>query len=158
MSDKKENRKNNSGKSALDAIKEQRAALKNFYNLQQRTKHDEIPQHKNLSSVSVADIGPSEIEDIDRFIATESYLNILKAENKVLDKLNSSKSEIKSIIYNNYYELIKINDVLEELTKPTDGKAYFESINENLNTIRSNLTKIEGCDIDIFDDLHTKKK
>lgn len=147
-------------KSALDAIKEQREALKNFYKLQQQKRDDdEIPQvQQNSSSFTLNDIDPPDIEDIDEFIAREPYLNILKVENKVLDRLNSSKSEIQSIIYNNYYELIKINNVLEDLTKPIDGKVYLESINDNLDTIRSNLAKIKSADIDIFDDINKSKE
>lgn len=149
--------------SALDAIKAQRAALKNFYHLKkgeegnstQKAQQEGKPEplHKNSSTFSIDSIDPSSIEDVDEFIATQSYLNILKTENKVLDKLNTAKSEIKSIIYNNYYELIKINNVLEELLRPNNPQVYSNTIEDNLNTIRENMDKIKSLDIDIFDDL-----
>lgn len=95
-------------KSALETIKEQRAALKNFYKLkkddEKEDKQTDIEEdngatklplvHKNSSSLSLGGLDPSSIGDLDEFIANESYMNILKVENKVLDQLNSSKSEI----------------------------------------------------------------
>lgn len=140
---------------ALEAIKAQRAALKNFYKLKEDTEAEESSAPKNTPSYSLGEAEPACIEDLDEYIATEPYLNLLKTENKVLEKLSSSKSEIKSIIYNNYYELIKINNVLEDLIKPNDGKVYFETITENLHAIRNNIEQIKTSDIDIFDDLST---
>lgn len=158
-------------KSALETIKEQRAALKNFYKLkkddEKEDKQTDIEEdngatklplvHKNSSSLSLGGLDPSSIGDLDEFIANESYLNILKVENKVLDQLNSSKSEIKSTIYNNYYELIKINNVLGDLLRPNDSEVYSDTITHNLNTIRDNMQKIKSLDIDIFNDLDPKK-
>lgn len=162
-------------KSALETIKEQRAALKNFYKIRETAEStDDIPNaatrnstsgsstsvpfnHKNSSSYSLGGIDPLSIEDLDAFIATESYLNILKVENKVLDKLNSAKSEIKSTIYNNYYELIKINNVLADLLHPmgndNEQNSESETISDNLNTIRTNIVKMKSLDMDIFDDV-----
>lgn len=162
-------------KFALETIKEQRAALKNFYKIKETVEStDEIPNaatrsstsgsstsvpfsHKNSSSYSVGGIDSVSIEDLDEFIATESYLNILKVENKVLDKLNSAKSEIKSTIYNNYYELIKINNVLADLLHPkgidAEQNSESETIRGNLNTIRTNIVKMKSLDMDIFDDV-----
>ena len=158
-------------KSALERIKEQRAALKNFYKLKEDNEKEvkqgdsdgelgepKIPLiHKNSSSFSIGGIDPSSINDMEEFIANESYMNILKVENRVLDKLNSAKSEIKSTIYNNYYELIKINNVLGDLLKPNDSEVYSDTITENLNTIRDNIQKIKSLDIDIFGDLEGQK-
>ncbi|KAG0673367.1 hypothetical protein C6P40_003030 [Pichia californica] len=161
---------NSNNKSALQTIQEQRAALKNFYNLKKDDKRTgEIPDdvsednnlntsrvsllHKNSSSNSIGGIDPESIDDMDEFVATESYINILKVENKVLDKLNSAKSEIKSTIYNNYYELIKINNILGDLIKPNDSDVHADTITDNLNTIRENMKKIKSLDIDVFDDM-----
>lgn len=164
-------------KSPLEVIREQREALKNFYNLKDTNNTEnnnagEIPDaentddttrnvsmlHKNSSSYSIGGIDPSSIEDMDEFISTESYTDILQVENKVLDKLNSAKSEIKSTIYNNYYELIKINNVLADLLKPGDSDIYPDSITDNLNTIRDNMKKIKSLNIDIFDDISSTPK
>lgn len=158
-------------KSALDRIKEQRAALKNFYKLKEENEKEDkqaesdgefggskIPLiHKNSSSFSIGGIDPSSIDDMEDFIANESYMNILKVENRVLDKLNSAKSEIKSTIYNNYYELIKINNVLGDLLRPNDSEVYSDTITDNLNTIRDNMQKIKSLDIDIFGDLEDQQ-
>lgn len=167
-------------KSPLEIIKEQREALKSFYHLKDnnKTENDNAGEiqdaentennpdtthhvsmiHKNSSSYSLGGIDPSSIKDMDEFISTESYTDILQVENKVLDKLNSAKSEIKSTIYNNYYELIKINNVLGDLLKPSDSDVYPDSITDNLNTIRDNMQKIESLNIDIFDDVSSSTK
>lgn len=147
---------NRGNKSALEAIKAQRDALKNFYKLKEQAQapQSQVKTHPHdASSVYVGDIDPSQIKDIKKFINEESYLNILKVENEVLDRLSNSKSEIKSIIYNNYYELIKINNVLEELLKPKDGKIYFDQIKTNLDSVRSNMEKLKSTNLDIFGDL-----
>ncbi|GAV30432.1 hypothetical protein PMKS-003944 [Pichia membranifaciens] len=163
--------KNEQRKFALETIKEQRAALKNFYKLKEDNEKEvkqtdsdgelgesKIPLiHKNSSSFSIGGMDPSSIDDMDEFIANESYMNILKVENIVLDKLNSAKSEIKSTIYNNYYELIKINNVLGDLLRPNDSEVYSDTITDNLNTIRDNMQKIKSLDIDIFGDLEDQK-
>lgn len=140
----------------MEAIKAQRDALKNFYKLKEQAQapQSQVKTHPHdASSVYVGDIDPSQIKDIKKFINEESYLNILKVENEVLDRLSNSKSEIKSIIYNNYYELIKINNVLEELLKPKDGKIYFDQIKTNLDSVRSNMEKLKSTNLDIFGDL-----
>lgn len=155
---------------ALDAIKAQRAALQSFYKLspnneatgtetEEQNKSVPVMTHRNSSSHSVVELDPSKIEDVNEFITTESYVNILKMENKVLDKLNSSKSEIKSIIYNNYYELIKINTILEGLLTPREDNSHLESISDNLAMIRENMEKSKSIDLDIFGDLpHPEKE
>ncbi|TID15821.1 hypothetical protein CANINC_004351 [Pichia inconspicua] len=147
---------NRGNKVALEAIKAQRDALKNFYKLKEQTQapQSQVKTHpENASNLYVGDIDPSQIKDLRKFIEEEHYLNILKVENEVLDRLSNSKSEIKSIIYNNYYELIKINTVLEELLKPKDGKIYFDEINNNLEKVRSNMEKLRSTNLDIFGDL-----
>jgi hypothetical protein len=173
MSDTGTDSTEQSKSSALDAIKAQRAALQNFYKLQHTGRNNgdavadgqiERPNrlpgmvHRNSSSYSVVELDPSKIEDVNDFISTEPYLNILKMENKVLDKLNSSKSEIKSIIYNNYYELIKINTILDDLLTPHDDNVYLESISDNLATIRAKMEKVKSLDLDIFGDLQSNNE
>lgn len=159
----------NSKKSASETLREQRAALQNFYKLSQQGPTTRVPPPSNSTeevekpplfelprasfTFSSAEINPIEIEDLDEFVKTEPYQNIIKAEVEALDSLNSSKSEIKSIIYNNYYELIKINNVLEDLVRPQEGEVQFEKMNENLDTIRKNIDKIKAADIDIFNDI-----
>lgn len=150
----------------LAAVKAQREALKNFYKLKQTedtSNNTPSPPNDDTKSItsshknSIDDLIDSfKIEDIEEFINTESYINILKTEDKVLDKLNSAKSDIKSIIYNNYYELIKINSVLESLILPNDNSVHLDNISNNLTTIRSNIKNIASINTDIFNDLNNK--
>lgn len=150
----------------LAAVKAQREALKNFYKLKQTedtSNNTPSPPNDDTKSItsshknSIDDLIDSfKIEDIEEFINTESYINILKTEDKVLDKLNSAKSDIKSIIYNNYYELIKINSVLEGLILPNDNSVHLDNISNNLTTIRSNIKNIASINTDIFNDLNNK--
>lgn len=163
-----------SSSSSLDAIKAQRAALKDFYKLKNKTvepvndkkESDNVNYndqetsslHKQTSITTIEDLDPKNIDDIDAFIANETYLNLLKTENIVLDRLNSSKSEIKSIIYNNYYELIKINNILEDLLEPKDSQVYSNTITNNLDLIKSNIQTVKNLDLDIFGDLSANNK
>lgn len=150
----------------LAAIQAQREALKNFYKLNQPQNEEPttIPQQEDAKSLtsshknSFGDIDPYNTEEVHQFVTDESFYTILKTENRVLDRLNSAKSDIKSIIYNNYYELIKINTVLEDLILPKDNNVHLDNIAENLTTIRSNINNISSLNIDIFDDFKDNDK
>lgn len=54
-------------------------------------------------------------KDMREFIKTANALEILRARNAAADKLNLHDLERKSIIYNNYSELIKLNQILADV-------------------------------------------
>lgn len=57
-------------------------------------------------------------EQFEQFIKNTPIQDILKLRNSITTNLNSHDSERKAIIYDNYYELIKLNETLGSLSKP----------------------------------------
>lgn len=58
----------------------------------------------------------------EHYIKTTTINDILKLRNTVTNDLNSHELEKKSIIYDNYYELIKLNKTLQNLSNPAVPK------------------------------------
>lgn len=56
-------------------------------------------------------------EDVEQFIKTSSTRDILKLRNKIQLQLSSSSQKKKEIIYDNYYELIKLSNMLGDLSE-----------------------------------------
>ena len=54
-------------------------------------------------------------DDMDSILKNASLKDLIALENKVHYQINSNKSLIKNIIYNNYFELIKINGYLNDM-------------------------------------------
>lgn len=79
-------------------VKQRRKALKEFYKQKQQ-------EH----AVATDDL-PS---DIPAWVATALLPEILTTYTTLLTRLNGAQAEIKLIVYNNYYELIKLTEVLE---------------------------------------------
>jgi len=114
-------------------ISSRRKALQEFYHLQQQshsnraetgdTEKQELdrPQEEKEEDKSVKrEIRPSDLktkEDVEQFIKTSSTKEILKLCNKIQLQLNSSSQKKKEIIYDNYYELIKLSNMLADLSE-----------------------------------------
>lgn len=105
-------------------VSSRRKALQDFYKLHQEkgegtheapaSEPKEDEEKKTEETTLTADLNdPSSIEE---FIKTASASQLLKVCNKASGKLNFHDSEKKSIIYDNYYELIKLNQVLSDLS------------------------------------------
>lgn len=181
-----------------------RKALKDFYKLQELQKQELAQVGKEGSDVQESAQGakinqasePKEIntppkvlslDNIDEFLAETDFIKLVEIENEITDALNSNQSEIKSIIYNNYYELIKINDVLKNLINKNSnsisvvknaGKEEFfddnddendikigedessESVIDSLNNIKRNIQSLKSVDMSILtkSDLHSDKE
>ncbi|KAG2733277.1 hypothetical protein G9P44_004267 [Scheffersomyces stipitis] len=109
-------------------ISSRRKALQEFYNIQEKedvngsentpTKSSGHSQNQN-NSISK---GPENIVNLQdpaelaSFVKNASIEDILKLRNSVSSKLNTHDSEKKSIIYDNYYELIKLSQTLESIS------------------------------------------
>lgn len=61
-------------------------------------------------------------ENLSEFLKTAKPEEILKVRNSVANKLNHHDMEKKSMIYDNYYELIKLNQVLSNLSADKNNK------------------------------------
>ncbi|ODV87802.1 hypothetical protein CANARDRAFT_26007 [[Candida] arabinofermentans NRRL YB-2248] len=148
------------------STKTRRKALQDFYKLQESQKK-QLDQVTMENSNDVGDGGidkttnlPKQniveteltLDNFDSYISNTNFIKILETATKITENLNYNQSEIKSIIYNNYYELIKINDVLQNLNERNEqdivkGKG---GITENLNSIKENLQSLKEMDLDIF--------
>lgn len=85
-----------------------RKALQDFYKIESEGNGDE-----NLNAT------PLHEQDLDKFLQTSSIVDILKLRNTISGTQSSQDLEKKEIIYNNYYELIKLNDTLNNLSNPS---------------------------------------
>lgn len=94
-----------------------RKALQDFYKLQQKTS--EATQKIETKDAEVnQDLDITNSQELDKWIKSKSIVEILKLRNSINNDLNSQDLENKSIIYNNYYELIKLNKILDDLLRP----------------------------------------
>ncbi len=94
-------------------VSARRKALQDFYhlnsNLDNATTDGNDTTHEGISKIS-------NLNDIDNLIKTAPIEEILKIRNDLSAKLNSSNQTKKSIIYDNYYELIKLSNTLSDLS------------------------------------------
>ncbi|ODV58837.1 Vps51p ASCRUDRAFT_77568 [Ascoidea rubescens DSM 1968] len=136
-----------------------RKALKDFYKLNQTqnnksniNKIDNLEKldnvDKNLVSASNTSATDSNIdynnletidlekeEDLNEILKNASIKDLIKFENELNYKINMSKSLIKNIIYNNYFELIKINKFLINLVNNNN-----ENNNNSINKFNTDAT------------------
>ncbi|CAI5760509.1 unnamed protein product [Candida verbasci] len=92
-----------------------RKALHDFYHIkEQPTQPVETEESKKDS---IEDVNLNDPENIKKFINNASNLELLKFRNMLSLKLSSSNQTKKSIIYDNYYELIKLSNTLGELSE-----------------------------------------
>ncbi|EER30939.1 hypothetical protein CTRG_05391 [Candida tropicalis MYA-3404] len=102
-------------------VSSRRKALQEFYHLNQNNNHDDDPNSSSSSSsqigvTSVENLDISNPENIENMIKNSPIEDILKLRNSLSSKLNSSNQTKKSIIYDNYYELIKLSNTLADLS------------------------------------------
>ncbi|KAI5963178.1 uncharacterized protein KGF55_002970 [Candida pseudojiufengensis] len=130
-------------------ISSRRKALQEFYHLQSQqasknTTNETInnndrnePDEASITKTdAIESSSPSKepkietIEDVNNFIKNSSIKEILVLRNKIQSKLDSSSQKKKEIIYNNYYELIKLSHMLEDITN-SNKKLPITNIEKN---------------------------
>ncbi|KAM3122547.1 hypothetical protein CJJ07_001319 [Candidozyma auris] len=74
-------------------------------------------------------------EEIDAFIKSATVTELLRIRNQASGKLNFHDSEKKSIIYDNYYELIKLNQILSDLSGQEKKKSVLDEDEKKNNII-----------------------
>ncbi|ANZ77373.1 BA75_04624T0 [Komagataella pastoris] len=174
-----------------DISNNRRKALKEFYKLRdakqkesEAQQSDQTTTRNNSEDVNNEALSPDTTtenekvpvldenfteETFDTFLKNADIGQLVNQYNVISEDLNNTKAEVKSIIYNNYYELIKINDVLENVRKletvttdtdSLDSKQESTLIIDSLNSIRSNIQllkdRYKGFSITI--DENEKKK
>ncbi|KAG7876431.1 hypothetical protein KL938_004499 [Ogataea parapolymorpha] len=127
------------------SISSRRKALKEFYKLQEQTQQQ--LENAQLSHEEPAEEPELTLENVDDFIKNSDFKKLLETENEIIEQLNSNQAEIKSIIYNNYYELIKINDVLMDLKS---WNSEDDGVGENLQKIRSKIQSLRAQDFQLL--------
>lgn len=108
-----------------------RKALQDFYKInkdgsEEPQTNDEKPRNSlNLDGKLAEQLKSlQEPELLNAYLKTTPVEDILKLRNSIVNNLNSQTLEKKSIIYNNYQELIKLNTVLMKLSQsPPKQKA-----------------------------------
>ncbi|KAI5967502.1 hypothetical protein KGF57_000342 [Candida theae] len=112
-------------------VSSRRKALQEFYHLQQQQSESNQEQNDKDKSdkdnvlntdtkPTKSEVEPSDLktaEDVEKFIKTSSTKDILKLRNKIQSQLSSSSQKKKEIIYDNYYELIKLSNMLGDLSE-----------------------------------------
>lgn len=93
-----------------------RKALQDFYKMEDAKKGEP----KAIDSDSKV---PTSEADLQEFLQTSSMEEILKLRNDVSGRQSSQDLEKKEIIYDNYYELIKLSETLNNLSKPSLKKS-----------------------------------
>ena len=88
----------------------------------------------------------SNLNDIDNLIKTAPIEEILKIRNDLSAKLNSSNQTKKSIIYDNYYELIKLSNTLSDLSTSKPRKKSVSTGLKYLLTMKT-MERILGTKI-----------
>ncbi|EMG50248.1 hypothetical protein SBY92_003600 [Candida maltosa Xu316] len=124
-------------------ISSRRKALQDFYHLNEGS----TPEPSNPESIENIDI--SKLENIDGLIKNSPIEDILKLRNEITLKLSSSSQTKKSIIYDNYYELIKLNNTLSDLStvkvnKKQPGFKFYDEDEEDKGA--NEVTKEEYVD------------
>lgn len=101
--------------------KDRRLLLKEYYKLEEGEKEnlhqppsDELKEPNNESNSS----STTDIED--KPINERPFKDLVQIHNKLLKKETETNNSIKNTIYENYYDLIKVNDLLKEMTHAND--------------------------------------
>lgn len=113
-----------SHKKSLRTGKDKRSLLKDFYHLnsEEENRVDTVELEKDSTptkeeSDNSEDEGTitKKLEVVDRPINEQTFKELVATHNKLLGKETATNSSIKNTIYENYYDLVKVNDKLEEI-------------------------------------------
>lgn len=131
--------------SSAMSTKLRRKALQDFYHIQ------------NLSSDKIASSNASipesiGVDDVEEYATKSCIEDILALRNVHTDKLNLLKLSKKSIIYNNYSELINLSNVLKEFEtvhEKTTKEDDFEGLLDEL--VEFSKEKVSGFNVNFKD-------
>ena len=136
-----------------------RKALQDFYNIHHQESQDTNIEELISSSETTNNVNFNDPEQLLKFMKSTPVEEILKLRNSITNKLNSHDLAKNSIIYDNYYELIKLSQILGDLSKPKpvakentlDGLGIFTN---PPNELKTKTKEINDHDLDsIFTDL-----
>lgn len=132
-------------------VSSRRKALQEFYHLQKQQNQEvptievqsEAPQTTDRKQSITNGIDFDDAESFKAYVKNTPIEDILKLRNTITGDLNSHDLEKKAIIYDNYYELIKLNDTLKNISnpKPTNIMDTLEKLDHN--AILTTLKELE---------------
>lgn len=140
-----------------------RKALQDFYNIhhQEITGYDDDEKKQTLdgSTEELKEVSFNNPDEFSKFVKSTSIEDILKLRNSITNKQNSHDLAKKSIIYDNYYELIKLSQILGDLSKPKpppkdDSLDSFKIFTDTDTETKTKTKEIEDDYLDsVFNDL-----
>ncbi|CUM65633.1 uncharacterized protein PRCAT00003281001 [Priceomyces carsonii] len=135
-----------------------RKALQEFYNLRQDKLKSTVPEDKSHIDAEEDEIELKLKDDdsLSQYLKNTLIEDILKLRNSITSKLNSHDMAKKSIIYDNYYELIKLGQVLGKLdtTNPPESDNSLKTLSLKLDESR-NETKNDDYIDNVLHELAT---
>lgn len=88
----------------------------------------------DLSNNNNNDDNNNEIEQEEK-PSGQTFKELIQIHNKLLGKEQETNNLIKSTIYDNYYDLIRVNDCLEDIIDPnSDINILWDKLKQNINT------------------------
>ena len=88
----------------------------------------------DLSNNNNNDNNNNEIEQEEK-PSGQTFKELIQIHNKLLGKEQETNNLIKSTIYDNYYDLIRVNDCLEDIIDPnSDINILWDKLKQNINT------------------------
>lgn len=133
-------------------VSSRRKALQEFYHLQKQNQ--ETPDPETASEPTKAPntdrkqsitngIDFDDAESFKTYVKNTPIEEILKLRNTITGDLNSHDLEKKAIIYDNYYELIKLNDTLKNISNPKPASFMDTEQKLDHNAILGTLKDLE---------------
>ncbi|AAS53473.1 AFR102Cp [Eremothecium gossypii ATCC 10895] len=104
--------------------KDKRLLLKQYYQLDDATKQT-AEQSTPTSSSETKDAGEAEggagdmAVEVPEKLAESTLDQLLQAHNLLLGRETAANNSIKNTIYDNYYDLVKVNQLLREMGEST---------------------------------------
>lgn len=102
-------------KSLRKVNKERRAQLKEYYNLEEEKKQEGEPIDQQSEPKQSTVSTPSHSQK-DRPVEQLNFQELVRTHNRLLGEETETNNSIKNTIYENYYDLIKVNDLLKGMT------------------------------------------
>lgn len=101
--------------------KDRRLLLKEYYKLEEEAKENQHQSPSQQVKEPNDESNSSSNTDIeDKPINERPFKELVQIHNKLLKKETETNNSIKNTIYENYYDLIKVNDLLKEITHAND--------------------------------------
>lgn len=112
-----------------------RQLLKEYYQIKQNNGLRGADS-KLSSSPSTEETENASDECVSINIGQSTLMELLKAHNVLMSREKAANNSIKSTIYGNYYDLVKVNYILGEMTGERI-KSDIERLKESIEIIRS---------------------